>query len=79
MVLLEDGKTYRVRYFVKVGDGNAEPREGAMNVERGIAVLLHSNLQGRIERMTVDAAQLAPSDDPDVDFIYLGPALEASI
>jgi hypothetical protein len=79
MVRLEEGKTQRVRYFAKVQGGQAEPREGAIEVEQGIAVLFHSNLEGKIERFTIDPAQLNASDDPDLDFIYLGSMLEPTL
>jgi hypothetical protein len=78
-VRLEEGKTHRVRYLAKVQGGQAEPREGAMEVQQGIAVLLHSNLEGKIERFTIDSAQLNASDDPDLDFIYLGSVLKPTI
>ena len=79
MVQLEAGKTYRIRYLAKVQGGQVEPREGAMELVQGSAVLLHSNLAGQIERLTLDSAQLAESDDPDLDFIYLGPVLKPTI
>jgi hypothetical protein len=79
MVQLEEGEIYRIRYLLRAQGGNAEPREGVMQFDHGIPILRHSNLVGRIEPFAIDPAQLTPSDDPDVDFIYLGPPLEASI
>jgi hypothetical protein len=48
-----------------------------MEVQQGIAVLLYSNLEGKIERFTIDPAQLSASDHPDLDFIYLGSGAQA--
>jgi len=47
-----------------------------MEVQQGIAVLLRSNLEGKIERFTVNPAQLNASDDPD---LYLGLVLKPTI
>jgi hypothetical protein len=78
MVELVEGKVYRVRYIAKIGVGGTEAREGSVEVKNGRAVLVHRDLQGQFETHVLDSAQLVPSDDPEIDFIYMGAVIAAS-
>jgi hypothetical protein len=78
MAELVEGRTYRVRYIVKIGTGGTEAREGSAEVKSGRFVLIHRDLQGQSETHELDSAELVASDDPDVDFIYMGTVIAAS-
>ena len=79
MVQLEEGKTYRVRYLIKVQGAHAVAREGMLKLEYGMLILRHSTLDGRVELIPIDPEELAVSDDSDVDFVCLGEPLEPNI
>jgi hypothetical protein len=79
MVQLEEGKTYRVRYLVKVQGGHSAPREGTLKLEYGMLILRHSTLGGRVEMIPIDLDELAVSDDLEVDFVLLGEPFEPNI